>query len=94
MPKGFPIGFEMAEKNVNKQTIKQTDRHFRIYISRDRDIQIMNDMPKFRRSRLNCVARIAKTYVHTYKHSAKLRYMYTDFFSVIVKEIYKTVLKS
>ena len=33
MRKGFPIGFEMAEKNVNKQT----DRHFRIYISRDRD---------------------------------------------------------
>ena len=31
VPKGFPIGFEMAEKNVNKQT----NRHFRIYISRD-----------------------------------------------------------
>ena len=31
MPKGVPIGFEMAEKNVNRQT----DRHFRIYISRD-----------------------------------------------------------
>ena len=31
MPKGFPIGYEMAEKNENTQT----DRHFRIYISRD-----------------------------------------------------------
>ena len=31
MPKGFPIGFEMAEKNGNKQA----DKHFRIYISRD-----------------------------------------------------------
>ena len=31
MPKGFPIGPEMAEKNVKKQT----DRHFRVYISRD-----------------------------------------------------------
>ena len=35
MPKGIPIGFEMAEKNANKQTDKQTNRHFRIYISRD-----------------------------------------------------------
>ena len=35
MPKGFPIGSEMAEKNVNKQTSRQTNRHFRIYISRD-----------------------------------------------------------
>ena len=25
MPKGFPIGFEMAEKNLNKQTDRQTD---------------------------------------------------------------------
>ena len=24
MPKGFPIGFEMGEKNVNKQTDRQT----------------------------------------------------------------------
>ena len=31
VPKGFPIGFEMAEKNVNRQT----DKHFRIYVSRD-----------------------------------------------------------
>ena len=36
VPKGFPIGFEMAEKNLNKQT----DRHFRIYISRDDDLLI------------------------------------------------------
>ena len=35
MPKGIPIGFQMAEKNDNKQTNRQTDRHFRIYISRD-----------------------------------------------------------
>ena len=35
MPKGIPIGFEMAEKNANKQTNTQTDKHFRIYISRD-----------------------------------------------------------
>ena len=27
----MPIGYEMAEKNANTQT----DRHFRIYISRD-----------------------------------------------------------
>ena len=25
MPKGFPIGLEMAEKNVNKQTDRQTN---------------------------------------------------------------------
>ena len=35
MPKAFPIGFEMAQKNVSRQTDRQTDRHFRIYISRD-----------------------------------------------------------
>ena len=35
MPKGKPIGFEMTKKNVNKQTNRQTDTHFRIYISRD-----------------------------------------------------------
>ena len=33
MPKGIPIGFEMAEKKVYTQT--HTDRQFRIYISRD-----------------------------------------------------------
>ena len=33
MPKGFPIGFEMAEKKPYKPTHTQTDRHFRI--SRD-----------------------------------------------------------
>ena len=31
MPKGFPIGFKIAEKNGNKQT----NKHFRTYISRD-----------------------------------------------------------
>ena len=31
VPKGIPIGFQMAEKNANTET----DRHFRIYISRD-----------------------------------------------------------
>ena len=31
MPKGFPIGFEMSEKNGNKQT----NKHFRIYMNRD-----------------------------------------------------------
>ena len=35
MPKGFLMGFEIGEKNVNRQTDKQTHRHFRIYISRD-----------------------------------------------------------
>ena len=37
MPKGIPIGFQMAEKNANTQTQtdRQTDTHFRIYISRD-----------------------------------------------------------
>ena len=33
MPKGIPIGFQMAEKNANTQT--HTHTHFRIYISRD-----------------------------------------------------------
>ena len=32
-PKGFPFGFEMAEKKPYKHT--HTDRDFRIYISRD-----------------------------------------------------------
>ena len=31
VPKGIPIGFEMAEKTMNKQT----DKHFRIYISKE-----------------------------------------------------------
>ena len=31
----MPIGFEIAEKNVNKQTDRQTDEHFRIYIIGD-----------------------------------------------------------
>ena len=35
MPKGFPIGYEMAEKNANTHTDTQTHKHFRIYISRD-----------------------------------------------------------
>ena len=35
VPKGFPIGFQMAEKNANKQTDTHTHIHFRIYISRD-----------------------------------------------------------
>ena len=39
MSEGLPIGFEMAEKNMSKQTNRQTDRHFRIYISRDLLIQ-------------------------------------------------------
>ena len=33
MSKGFPIGYEMAEKNANTQT--HTNKHFRIHISRD-----------------------------------------------------------
>ena len=33
--KGFPIGYEMAEKNANTQTQTHTNKHFRIYISRD-----------------------------------------------------------
>ena len=33
MLKVIPIGFQMAEKNEN--TDRQTDTHFRIYISRD-----------------------------------------------------------
>ena len=40
MPKGFPIGgFEIAEKNSNKQT----DKHFRIYISRDAQLRAEAD---------------------------------------------------
>ena len=43
VPKGVPIGFEMAEKNAKTQTHKHTHtnthkhthKHFRIYISRD-----------------------------------------------------------
>ena len=42
MPKGIPIGFEMAEKKVNKQTNNQTNRHFPIYISRDKKICLQN----------------------------------------------------
>ena len=37
MSKGFQIGFELAEKNLNRQT----DRHFRIYKSRDMNIIIL-----------------------------------------------------
>ena len=33
MPKGFQIGYEMAEKNAKTHT--HTHRHFRIYIRRD-----------------------------------------------------------
>ena len=33
VPKGIPIGFQMAEKNANTDT--QTNTHFGIYISRD-----------------------------------------------------------
>ena len=40
VPKGFPIGFEMAEKKPYKHT--HTDRHFRIYISRDIYIYYIN----------------------------------------------------
>ena len=33
VPKDIPIGFQMAEKNPNKQTnTTQTHKHFRIYI--------------------------------------------------------------
>ena len=37
VPKGFPIGFEMVEKNAKTQTHTHTHTHthFRIYISRD-----------------------------------------------------------
>ena len=35
VPKGIPIGSQMAEKNAIKQTNRQTGTHFRIYISRD-----------------------------------------------------------
>ena len=32
MPKGFPIGFDMAEKNVNKHTNKQTNKQIDIFV--------------------------------------------------------------
>ena len=35
VPKGIPIGFQMAEKNANTLTNTQTHTRFRIYISRD-----------------------------------------------------------
>ena len=35
MSKGFPICYEMAEKNENTHTHRHTDTHFRFYISRD-----------------------------------------------------------
>ena len=38
MPKSFPIGFEMPKKS-RTNTHTHTDRHFRIYISRD-DVSI------------------------------------------------------
>ena len=41
MSKGFPIGFEMAEKNVSRQT----DIHFRIYISRDNTALVDDVIP-------------------------------------------------
>ena len=36
MPNGIPTGFQMAEKKLNKQT----NKHFRIYNSRDINIAI------------------------------------------------------
>ena len=32
VPMGVQNGFEIAEKNANKQTDRETDKHFRIYI--------------------------------------------------------------
>ena len=34
VPKGFPIGFEMAEKNVNRQPDKRTNRQTFYYINK------------------------------------------------------------
>ena len=36
VPDGIPIGFEMAEKKLHEQTGRQTNIHFRNYISRDK----------------------------------------------------------
>ena len=41
MPNGIPIGFEMAEKKLHRETDKQTNKQFRIYISRDEKIAII-----------------------------------------------------
>ena len=46
MPKGFPIDYEMAEKNANTHT--HTDTHFRIYISRDNNNN--NNLKKTRKN--------------------------------------------
>ena len=42
LQKGIPIGFEMAEKKVYKQTHAHTQRHFRIYICRDATRHLQN----------------------------------------------------
>ena len=53
MQNGIQIGIEMAEKKVDKQT----DRHFRIYNSRDKHLFLflnerpVNDQPQRIRSR-------------------------------------------
>ena len=41
VPKGIPIGFQIAEKNANTHT----DRHFRIYISRDSHLKNSRNCP-------------------------------------------------
>ena len=54
MPKGIQIGFEMSVEKVYKQSDRQTNRHFRIYICRDCPIfcydllkKIIQDVLKF-----------------------------------------------
>ena len=51
VPKGIPIGFQMAEKTGKTHTNRHTHTHFRIYISRDRHLQIANKLSDTREIR-------------------------------------------
>ena len=42
MPKDIQIGFQIADKNANKQIDKHTNKHFLIYISREPQTNYQN----------------------------------------------------